>query len=229
MELIRLSAVQWPSAEKLMDVLVMPIGTVLDLNTRWSGVTQQQFQENPALIDASRQDFPVLAASDRLHIMQSPIAARELFFSFISPKTPLIGHAIDNDLTVMRIVHPTIVDTALIYPHRSGLPYRLGLKYLARIHLDRYIQANAEEGHDSLEDARATGDLVRAKIRDEFKLMKITGWTLDGDGFKLPDRYDEVKKRKAVNRFHEIPELGWWKPTNTQTGPEENPPPEISK
>jgi RNA exonuclease 1 len=196
MELIRLSAVKWPSGEKLMDVLVQPVGTVLD---------------------PTRQDFAALAASDRLHIMQSPAAARELFFSYISPQTPLIGHAIENDLTAMRVIHPVVIDSALLYPHRSGLPYRLGLKHLAKLHLDRYIQVNIGKGHDSLEDARATGDLVRVKIREDYKFMKIAGWTIDRDGFKPPGGYDEVKERKPVNEFHEMAELGWWMAKSGQT------------
>lgn len=43
LELIRLTATAWPSGDELMDVLVRPIGEILDLNSRWSGVWPEEF------------------------------------------------------------------------------------------------------------------------------------------------------------------------------------------
>ncbi|KAG9834833.1 hypothetical protein KCU68_g11518, partial [Aureobasidium melanogenum] len=43
LELIRLTAVSWPEGHSLIDVLVRPQGTILDLNTRWSGVTPEMY------------------------------------------------------------------------------------------------------------------------------------------------------------------------------------------
>jgi RNA exonuclease 1 len=42
LELIRLTATTWPTGGELLDILVRPVGEVLDLNSRWSGVWPQQ-------------------------------------------------------------------------------------------------------------------------------------------------------------------------------------------
>ncbi|KAF3241614.1 RNA exonuclease 3 [Orbilia oligospora] len=42
-EVIRLTATRFPTYEPIVDILVQPYGEVLDLNTRFSGVTQEQF------------------------------------------------------------------------------------------------------------------------------------------------------------------------------------------
>jgi hypothetical protein len=63
---------------------------------------------------------------------------------------------------------------------------RHGLKFLMESKLGQKIQVDpaegSPEGHDSAEDARAAGDLVRLKIRDEWKSMEMKGWTVADDG-----------------------------------------------
>lgn len=171
LELIRVTAVSWPKGEQLIDCLVRPVGTVVDLNSRFSGVWPEHF------------------ASSELPIMDSPQKARELLCSYLTPQTPLIGHAIDNDLNAIRLCHPSIVDTVLAFPHPRGLPMRYGLRMLASKHLRRAIQTGGERGHDSLEDAVATGDLVRVKVGEKWKVLRAQGWTFvegeDGRAVKL--------------------------------------------
>ena len=68
-------------------------------------------------------------------------AARALLFQFLQPDTPLIAHAIENDL-----IHPAIIDTVLLYSHSNGLPIRHGFKYLSKKFLGLDIH---DRGHDS--------------------------------------------------------------------------------
>ncbi|KAH7025732.1 uncharacterized protein B0I36DRAFT_249183 [Microdochium trichocladiopsis] len=214
MELIRLTVVSWPDGVELLDVLVQPYGEVLDLNTRYSGVRPEDMATairwKPG--DDHRPIVTPLTTSDnnssslnhpqqrKLKLVPSPEAARSLMFSLMSPRTPVIGHALENDLNAVRMVHPTVVDTVLLYPHkRGGLPLRYGLKYLMDYHLGRKIQtagdgnvtasggggAGAGEdaanavGHDSAEDARAAGDLVRLRVKEQWQKMQVDGWTID--------------------------------------------------
>ncbi len=44
---------------------------------------------------------------------------------------------------VLRLTHPMVVDTAALYPHPSGLPYKHSLKRLAKEYLHKDIQDNA--------------------------------------------------------------------------------------
>lgn len=169
MELIRLTAVSWPEGEELLDVLVRPLGTILDLNSRYSGVYPEHFLRaqpyTPENLHKGDDKIP--------RIVDSPMAARALLFSHISPDTVLIGHAIENDLNTTRIVHPNIVDTVLLFPVSSGLPYRPALKTLAKQHLSRDIQMGGASGHDSKEDAIATGELVRVKVAQKWKQQNL--------------------------------------------------------
>lgn len=179
LELIRLTATAWPNGEELLDVLVRPLGEVLDLNSRFSGVWPKDYAN--ALSYASTSMDEQKASNDseqRLRIVDSPSIARDLLFEHLTPDTPLIGHALDNDLNATRIVHPSIVDTVLLFPHPRGLPVRFGLKVLTKKHLDRDIQMGGDQGHDSKEDARAAGHLVRLKVSEMWKSMKRDGWTV---------------------------------------------------
>lgn len=129
---------------------------------------------------------PSEGTDDGLCIVQSISAARDLLFQQLSPKTPLIGHALENDLNAVRIIHPTIIDTVLLYPHPRGLPIRHGLKYLAKTYLEKDIQMGGAQGHDSKEDARAAGDLVRFRVAEKWKRMRQEGWTVTDGVFNPP-------------------------------------------
>ena len=166
MELIRLTATSFPYGSVLLDTLVRPLGEVLDLNSRYSGVWPNDFM---SAIPSDRLKTPVLAngETEALPIASSPAVARSLLFNLISPTTPLIGHALENDLNATRIIHPSIVDTCLLFPHFRGLPMRHGLKALMKKYLDKDVQVNNDgKGHDSAEDARSAGELVRVKIKE---------------------------------------------------------------
>ncbi|ORY63020.1 uncharacterized protein BCR38DRAFT_344241 [Pseudomassariella vexata] len=200
MELIRLTAVSWPSGDELLDILVFPVGEYIDLNTRYSGVRPEDMVQaerwkpgddaSPTIIPSGDPSKP---PQRKLKIVSSPKEARDLLFNLISPDTPLIGHGIENDLNAVRIIHPSVVDTVLLYPHKRGLPIRNGLKYLMERELDRKIQIDNSkdqdkvQGHDSAEDARAAGELVRLKIRNEWKSLQLKGWKLEDGVIKAPD------------------------------------------
>lgn len=181
LELVRLTAVKWPSGAELLDILVRPLGEILDLNSRFSGVWPKHFAnaisyESASLIDDSGDKFD--DGEQRLRVVGSPIKAREALFQYVTTTTPLIGHAIENDLNATRIIHPMIIDTVLVYPHPRGLPIRHGLKILVKKHLGRDIQTGGEQGHDSKEDAIATGELVRLKVFEMWKGMMRCGWSI---------------------------------------------------
>ncbi len=99
------------------------------------------------------------------------------------------GWILENDLNAIRMIHPTIIDTALLFPHKAGLPYRNGLKALMSTHLNRQIQVVVDgkmEGHDSKEDANAAGELVRFALANEWAKMKREGWVVKDGEFRPP-------------------------------------------
>lgn len=201
MELIRLTATSWPDGEELLDVLVKPLGEILDLNSRFSGVWPEDMAQakpwtpgddlKPSKSDTETgsEDGEVRKSKGDIKIVPSPEVARDLLFSLISPSTPLIGHGLENDLNAARIVHPTLVDTILLYPHKAGLPFRHGLKQLMDLHLNRKIQQETGPkmlGHDSAEDARAAGELARYRVKGEWKEMQRAGWKVEDGSIVAP-------------------------------------------
>ncbi|CAM1500585.1 Fc.00g097470.m01.CDS01 [Cosmosporella sp. VM-42] len=206
LELIRLTATSFPTGEVVLDVLVRPLGEVLDLNSRYSGVwpedlaqaepwTADDVKPSKSGSDYGSEEGEAKPIKKKLKIVSSPEVARDLLFSLISPTTPLIGHGLENDLNAVRVVHPTLIDTVLLYPHKAGLPYRYGLKMLMDTHLGRKIQQETGPkmlGHDSAEDARAAGDLVRLKIRNEWLDMQRKGWNITKGELVPPGKSGEL-------------------------------------
>lgn len=188
MELIRLTATSWPDGDELLDVLVRPMGEILDLNSRFSGIRPEHYN-NAIPYDASSQGSSNPEAGEalepRLRLVGSPSTARDLLLQHLHPTTPLIAHAAENDLNAIRLIHPSLIDTVLLYPHPRGLPIRHGLKMLTKRHFDRNIQMGGARGHDSKEDARAAGELVRLKVAEMWKGMRREGWRVE-DGVLFP-------------------------------------------
>ncbi|KAI1466085.1 uncharacterized protein F4812DRAFT_452030 [Daldinia caldariorum] len=199
LELIRLTALSWPNYELLLDILVQPFGEVLDLNTRYSGVTPEDMVsaerwspgDDCKPVNVSPTDSTKRPEKPKLKLVPSPKVARDLLFSLISPETPLVGHGLENDLNAARIIHHACIDSVLLFPHRRGLPHRNGLRMLMETLLNQKIQKEADEtapeGHDSAEDARAAGELVRLKVRDEWKDLRMKGWSLEDGKIVAPD------------------------------------------
>ena len=145
MELVRLTVLD-ASNRLLLDYLVRPETEITDYNTRFSGITKEMFES------ASTVSFD---------------EALELLKLFVSRTTVIIGHGLENDLVALRLIHHRCIDTALLYPHPRGRPYRLGLKDLMRRETGMDIQTAGEKGHSSHEDAAAASILVRKRVRGD--------------------------------------------------------------
>ncbi|KAF9106330.1 hypothetical protein BGX27_009205 [Mortierella sp. AM989] len=126
----------------ILDELVQPDHKILDYLTQYSGMTAARLE----------------GVTTRLADVQKKVK------KLVDYNTILVGHSLENDMNVLKLAHPFIIDTSLIYHHTRGPPYRPGLKWLAQKWLQRHIQANVERGHDSAEDALACMDLLKLKL-----------------------------------------------------------------
>lgn len=138
--LARISIVNW-AGDVVLDSLVKPDKPVTDYVTQYSGITEEMLK-------------PVTTT---LKDIQNQL------LDLITPRTILVGHSLESDLNALKLVHPFVVDTALIYPHPRGPPYKSPLRFLTQKYLNRQIQQGGPSGHDSIEDAKACLDLTRQK------------------------------------------------------------------
>lgn len=149
LELTKVTVVA-PDGRLVYDCLVRPENYIIDYNTRFSGITAR---------DLNRR-----GATKSLKDVQNDL------MGFINADTILIGHGLENDLRALRIIHSTVIDTSVVFPHYYGLPYRRSLKSLVGCLLKRDIQQDST-GHDSFEDARASIELMLWKVRKDFRAV----------------------------------------------------------
>lgn len=77
----------------------------------------------------------------------------------ISPETIIVGHSLDSDLRALYLIHCRVIDTAALFPHPKGSPFKHSLKKLALDFLHRIVQAdNKTIGHDSIQ-GKAEGEI----------------------------------------------------------------------
>lgn len=142
MALTRISLIDWDGTV-IMDELVKPDKAITDYLTPYSGITPSKLANITTTL--------------------SSIQTRLL--NLITPQHILIGHSLNSDLLAIKLTHPFIIDTSILYPHPRGPPMKSSLKWLAQKYLHgREIQkGHGTQGHDSVEDARACLDLVKVK------------------------------------------------------------------
>lgn len=138
-----------PDGQMAYEKLIRPTETIIDYNTRFSGITEK---------DLSGKNGSVKSLDE----------VQQDLLQMISAETILIGHALDNDLRVLKIIHKTVIDTSNLFPHDRGFPYRRSLKSITKSILKRDIQM-MDAGHSSFEDSRASLELLLWLIRNELR------------------------------------------------------------
>ncbi|SCU98697.1 LAMI_0F15918g1_1 [Lachancea mirantina] len=139
--LTRVSVVDF-DCNLIYDSLVKPSVPIIDYLTKYSGITEEKLRNvTTTLKDVQNKLLELVSADD-----------------------VLIGHSLQSDLNALKLKHPRIIDTATIYEHKAGPPFKPALRYLASEYLHIDIQNNDLIGHDSFDDAKACMELTKLKL-----------------------------------------------------------------
>lgn len=87
--MIRISVVD-KLGKPIMDELVKPRHPVLDMNSRFSGITS---------LDGAKLDLE---------------QARDKFLELVNRDTIVVGQSLENDFKVLRLIHTRVIDTAMV-------------------------------------------------------------------------------------------------------------------
>ncbi|XP_024885009.1 RNA exonuclease 5 isoform X1 [Temnothorax curvispinosus] len=166
LELTRISIVD-ESMNVIYDSLVKPENTITNYLTRYSGITEDMLND----------------VTVTLHDVQQTLR------SLLPPDAILVGQSLNSDLHTLKMMHPYIIDTSVIF-NLTGDRYRkTKLQILAREFLEESIQ-DSKAGHCSTEDSKASMKLVKLKLSNSVDY---------GDAVLLGDRSMKVLKMETDN------------------------------
>lgn len=188
--LARISLIKYPAGTVIIDKYVKPKLPITNYFTQYSGITPQKLEN----VTTSLEDIQ-----------------KELL-EILTPSSVLLGHSLDSDLNALKLTHPFVIDTSIIYPHPRGLPLRSSLKYLTNKYLKREIQTGGANGHNSVEDAQAVLDLVKLKCE------KGPKWgTIEANGEPIFRRLKRNGRTSAMVDYG-TPERGFGKDATHTVG-----------
>ncbi|CAG2180683.1 unnamed protein product [Oppiella nova] len=131
------------------ETFVKPLNPILDYNSKFSGIKESDLRRVTTTLSDVQLKLQTL----------------------FNDKTILIGHSLESDLKALKLIHNTVVDTAQVFPHKRGLPFKRALRTLTAEFLKKIIQDDVD-GHDSKEDATAALKLMLWRVQEDLKKFK---------------------------------------------------------
>lgn len=139
-ELTRVSIID-EEGNEFYETLVRPENKIVDYLTQFSGITAEMMKD----------------VSKTLKDVQKDLRNK------LPPDAILVGQSLNFDLNALKMMHPYVIDTSILF-NVTGTPgTKSKLKVLSQKFLKRDIQCSSR-GHNSIEDCTASLELVKLKL-----------------------------------------------------------------
>ncbi|CAH0388852.1 unnamed protein product [Bemisia tabaci] len=139
-ELTRIALVN-EKHEVIYDSLVKPTNKIINYLTQYSGITKNMLVNVTKTLEDVQDDIRAILPADAI----------------------LVGQSLNMDLQAMKMMHPYVIDTSVIFNLSGVRRHKPKLSKLASEFLNMEIQSG-DAGHDSVEDSLASLKLVQLKL-----------------------------------------------------------------
>ncbi|XP_071537927.1 uncharacterized protein Rexo5 isoform X1 [Panulirus ornatus] len=167
--------------ELVYHTLVKPVNRIVNYLTKFSGITERKLKDVTTRLEDVQRDL------------------REL----LPPDAILVGHSLDSDLKALKLMHPYVIDSSLVFNLTHVRRIRSSLKHLAKMFLGEDIQ-NGQDGHDPTEDAGASLKLIQLKLRNDITFGDVIHGgkfpNKQGEQAFIKEQVQDYKKEKALVR-----------------------------
>ncbi|CAL4065113.1 unnamed protein product, partial [Meganyctiphanes norvegica] len=127
--------------ELIYHSLVKPKNRIINYLTRFSGITKEMLEDVTTSVQEVQNDIQNLLPPDAI----------------------LIGQSLESDMKALKMMHPYIIDTSVVYNLTGIRTKKTSLRNLSKLFLGEIIQ-DGKEGHNPTEDASAALKLVQHKL-----------------------------------------------------------------
>lgn len=139
-ELTRISIVN-ENYQSIYETLVRPEYEITNYLTQWSGITKSMMENVTKTLKEVQDEVCNLLPSDAI----------------------LVGQSLNCDLNALKLMHPYVIDTSVIFNVTGERNRKSKLQFLTKHFLGEEIQ-NDTKGHSSIEDSIACLKLTKLKL-----------------------------------------------------------------
>lgn len=129
--------------KEVYHTFVKPKLPIVDYLTKYSGITKELLRKVRTTEDDVRREL----------------------MKILTPDCIIVGQTVNSDLIALKLIHPYIIDTAVIYNLTGFRKWKSKLSLLTETFLKRPIQQSIY-GHNPIEDSIAAMELVLLKLQE---------------------------------------------------------------
>jgi DNA polymerase III epsilon subunit-like protein len=188
-EAVYLCAADYITGEVLVNCFVNPHTNIIDMRTRIHGISK-------SILGDAVTEGKALSGWE---------GARSELWKYIDDRTILVGHSLEHDLNVLRIINSHVVDAGILAKNAVGLRRQWGLQSLGLELLTLEIRKNKGHVHDCLEDVMSTREVVLKSTREKEAFQYWAEAKKREDDLKKKEREAKQGMKKAQVKIRRKP------------------------